>query len=206
MTSPPDRIEAMDGLRELKKRRTRAAIQEHALRLFKAQGYDATTVEQIAAAAEVSPATFFRYFKTKEDVVIQDDYDPIMAAALEKAPPDLPPLRAVRHALRDAFAEIPRAELDRILDRTKMMMSVPALRARLLENHLATVEALGPPLARRLGRPDGDRVVRAVIGAMVGAWLTVILEWVDSDGAADLPDLMDAALAALEEGLSPLSP
>jgi len=191
----------MDGLRELKKRRTRAAIQEHALRLFEAQGYDATTVEQIAAAAEVSPATFFRYFKTKEDVVIEDDYDPLLAAALEKAPADLPPLRAIRYALREAFTEITPEEMEQVLSRTKLIMSVPALRARSLENLLATIDAVAPPLAARLGRPESDRTVRVLVGAAVGAWLTVILEWLASDGATDLPTLMDSALAALDDGL-----
>ena len=63
------------GLRDRKKQKTRWSIQEHALRLFQEHGYDQTTVDQIAAAAEISPSTFFRYFKTKEDVVVQDEYD-----------------------------------------------------------------------------------------------------------------------------------
>jgi AcrR family transcriptional regulator len=75
------------GLRERKKARTRAAIREHALRLFGEQGYQRTTVEQIAAAAEVSPSTFFRYFPTKEDLVLQDDMDTRMVEAFGRQPP-----------------------------------------------------------------------------------------------------------------------
>src|SRR5689334_23855993 len=70
-----------DGLRERKKARTRAAIRRHALRLFRANGYQRTTVEQIAAAAEVSVSTFFRYFPTKEDLILQDDMDTQVAEA-----------------------------------------------------------------------------------------------------------------------------
>ena len=77
------------GLRERKKARTRAAIREHALRLFREQGYDATTVEQIAEAAEVSPSTFFRYFPTKEDVVLQDDMELLWIDALRAQPAGL---------------------------------------------------------------------------------------------------------------------
>jgi len=80
------------GLRERKKAKTRATIREHALRLFRDQGYGATTVEQIAEAAEVSPATFYRYFPTKEDVVLQDDLDVLALGELEALPPGLSPL------------------------------------------------------------------------------------------------------------------
>src|ERR1700689_5570392 len=80
------------GLRERKKARTRASLREHALRLFREQGYQATTVEQIAAAAEVSPSTFFRYFPTKEDVVLQDDMDTRMIQAFERQPAALGPV------------------------------------------------------------------------------------------------------------------
>ncbi|HSR85204.1 MAG TPA: TetR family transcriptional regulator, partial [Streptosporangiaceae bacterium] len=86
------------GLRERKKARTRASIREQALRLFREQGYDATTIEQIAAAAEVSPATFFRYFPTKEDVVLQDDFDVVTLEALQAQPLDLSPIAAFRGA------------------------------------------------------------------------------------------------------------
>src|SRR3984893_4957161 len=101
-----------DGLRERKKARTRASIREHALRLFREQGYHKTTVEQIAAAAEVSPSTFFRYFPTKEDVVLQDDMDIRMMAAFEQQPPGLGPIAAVRGAIREGLRSYNQADLD----------------------------------------------------------------------------------------------
>src|SRR6202020_3610024 len=91
------------GLRERKKARTRATIREEALRLFREQGYHATTVEQIAAAAEVSPSTFFRYFPTKEDVVLQDDMEPLLAEAIEHQPPELNVVAATQAAFRSVF-------------------------------------------------------------------------------------------------------
>ena len=71
-TSPPL------GLRERKKIKLRRSVQSEALRLFAEQGYEDTTVEQIADAADISTTTFYRYFPTKEDVVLDDDYDPIV--------------------------------------------------------------------------------------------------------------------------------
>src|SRR6202034_2482946 len=97
MTEVPSAGNPM-GLRERKKARTRAAIRQQALRLFRERGYSATTVEQIAAAAEVSPATFFRYFPTKEDVVLQDDMDLVTLEALEAQPAGLGPIAAMRSA------------------------------------------------------------------------------------------------------------
>src|SRR5579863_10577394 len=105
---------AASGLRERKKARTRASLREHALRLFREQGYQATTVEQIAAAAEVSPSTFFRYYPTKEDVVLQDDMDTRMIEALERQPAGLGPVTAVRAATREVFASYSAADLDLI--------------------------------------------------------------------------------------------
>src|SRR5215216_1134024 len=110
------------GLRERKKRKTRWAIQEHALRLFAEQGYEATTVEQIAEAAEVSPSTFFRYFKTKEDVVSEDRYDDLIIAGIEAAPADLGPLATMRHALKISMSDLKPGENEQILIRMRLVL------------------------------------------------------------------------------------
>jgi AcrR family transcriptional regulator len=188
------------GLRERKKQKTRWAIQEHALRLFAEQGYDATTVEQIAAAAEVSPSTFFRYFPSKEDVVVQDEYDPLMVAAFESAPAELAPVPALRYAVRTAFAQMGADELPKILERARLTMSVPALRARAIENMTATIDVLAEPLARRAGRDPDDFAVRTFAGACLGALLVAIFTWMDSDGTKDFLELIDEALGHLESG------
>jgi len=118
------------GLRERKKQKTRWAIQEHALRLFAQQGYDATTVEQIAEAAEISPSTFFRYFKTKEDLVVEDRYDDMMLAVIEATPPEVGPFETLRRAMVDAMGELDAAEEQQILLRMKLTFSVLQVRAR----------------------------------------------------------------------------
>ena len=86
----------MSGLRARKKAETRRSIQEHALRLFLEKGYDATTVEEIAAAAGVSHMTFFRYFPNKHAVVENDDYDPMIAELIRNRPAGEDPLTAIR--------------------------------------------------------------------------------------------------------------
>jgi AcrR family transcriptional regulator len=187
------------GLRERKKQKTRWAIQEHAVRLFAQQGYEATTVEQIAEAAEISPSTFFRYFKTKEDVVIEDRYDPLIAAAIEGAPPELGPLATMRHAFATAMADIRPAEQEQVRQRMTLILSVQALRARTQSNMLAATAAFAPPLARRLGREPDDFAVRAFTTACMAAAATAVFAWHDSGGTLDLADLTERALAALGE-------
>src|SRR6202162_644711 len=121
------------GLRERKKARTRASLREHALRLFREQTYQGTTVEQIAAAAEVSPSTFFRYFPTKEDIVLQDDMDTRMIEALERQPADLGPLSAVRAATREVFTSYTEADLNLLGETTALTLTVPEVRARAMD-------------------------------------------------------------------------
>src|SRR5882757_3838028 len=103
---PADTTAKPPGLRERKKIQTRQAIRSAAYRLFTEQGYDATPVDRIAAAADVSPSTVFRYFPTKEDIVLTDEYDDEMAQDLRNRPADEPPLLSVRAVLHEAVARI----------------------------------------------------------------------------------------------------
>jgi AcrR family transcriptional regulator len=190
------------GLRERKKQKTRWAIQEHALRLFAEKGYEATTVDQIAAAAEISPSTFFRYFKTKEDLVVEDEYDAMMEAGLRDRPPEMPALPAIRETVRLAFAQMTTADRAKLLERSRLIFSVPALRARSVENLLSTIDLIGRGVAERTGRDAKDVEVRAFAGAVVGALTGVATLWIENDGKVDLGELTDEALGILERGLS----
>jgi AcrR family transcriptional regulator len=189
------------GLRERKKQKTRWAIQEHALRLIAQQGYDATTVDQIAAAAEISPSTFFRYFPTKEDLIIQDQYDDLLADALMAAPPELSTLGAIRAAAREAFSAMPAEEEARLRERTELVYSVPALRARSFENVLGTLGRLREAIAARTGRSADELEVRALAGAVVGAMLGVVELWFADPDGRSLGELVDQVLGQLEAGL-----
>jgi AcrR family transcriptional regulator len=201
-SSPPaDRALARSGgLRERKKARTRAAIQQHALRLFAEQGYGATTVEQIAAAAEVSPSTFFRYFPTKEDVVLSDDYDPMLIGAFHAQPAGVAPLAALRAAMRTSLAQVDPQELAAVRERVILMTSVLELRAAMLANMTQTTAMLAELVATRAGRAVDDPVVRIGVGALIGAWIAVILHWADHPDR-DLAVDLDEAIAQLQDGL-----
>jgi AcrR family transcriptional regulator len=188
------------SLRERKKQKTRWSIQEHALRLFQEQGYDRTTVDQIAEAAEISPSTFFRYFKTKEDVVLEDEYDPIVVRQLVAAPKEMGLVAALRLALRQAFAEFDDVERAKATQRTDLMMAVPALRMRLVDSLIGTTDLLAAAAAERTGRSPDDFRLRAFSGACIGAVLAAMFAWIDSDRSSDFAELIDRALAELEAG------
>jgi AcrR family transcriptional regulator len=189
------------GLRERKKARTRASIREHALRLFREQGYHATTVEQIAEAAEVSPSTFFRYFPTKEDVVIQDDMDVIAIAAFERQPAELSPIAAFRAAWAEAYAGLTEEEVAALEETSAMTMAIPELRARAVDDLSRTIDVISQATARRTGRDPGDFAVRNLVGAMIGVILSATLPWAEGHHTAEIFDRVDAALAHLEAGL-----
>lgn len=195
----------MSGLRELKKTRTRASLREHALRLFREQGYTATTVEQISAAAEVSPSTFFRYFPTKEDVILQDDLDVRMIEAFERQPPELNMIAAIRAATQEAIASYTAEDVALIVETSELARTVPEVRARAIDEFARTISIIAGAIAKRAGRTADDRAVRALAGAVIGVIMAVTLPtW--TEGAKQHHSLawfeeIDEALGLLEAGL-----
>src|ERR1019366_8864649 len=140
------------GLRERKKERTREMIRAHAMRLFRTQGYEGTTVQQIIDEVEISESTFFRYFPTKGDVVLTDDFDPIIVAAFQRQPAELSPIEALRRAFREAFGELSADAIAEQSDRMHMMLAVPELRAAMLEQFAAAMRLLSTIVSERAGR------------------------------------------------------
>jgi AcrR family transcriptional regulator len=184
------------GLRERKKQKTKAAIQRAALRLFKRQGYEETTVEQIAAAAEISESTFFNYFKEKEDVVIYDEYDPQIFSALAAGSRD-EPLAVSVEKLLDTLGGVFEADHDAIYERAKLSLEVPELRAHAWEELEKARDLIGSIIAARTDHKATDFEVRVVAMAFVGAAFEASIEWVRGGGKGSMLPLLKKAIGAV---------
>lgn len=163
------------------------------MRLFLERGYDKTTVAEVAEAAEVSAMTVFRHFPAKEHLVLQDDYDPVIAERIRARPAGEPVLRKIAMSLLDGLAELPpRPRL--VLDRTRLILETPALRARLWENQYATQRLIVESL------PDEDPFeVEVAAAACLAAAATAVMRWAEQDGRRALADVMAEALGVLVE-------
>ncbi|WP_395294573.1 TetR family transcriptional regulator [Kitasatospora hibisci] len=190
------------SLRERKKLKTRQAIRREAYRLIAGQGYENTTVEQIAAAAEVSQSTFFRYFATKEDLVLTDEYDPAMVAALLARPADEPFLRSCREAIVGLIRELLQHEREELLTRIRLVNDVPALRARLHETANDPQQLFLTVLTRRAGVEEPTLQMRITAAAIGAATTETVLQWADGGGAQDFAELVDQTFALLEHGFA----
>ena len=184
--------------RQRKKTATRDRIRASALRLFREQGYDATTVEQIAAAAGVSHMTFFRYFPTKEDVALSDGYDPLIASLIAQTPAAWPLTRRIRTVLVQGLRQVYSTDRDAFLAQNMLVVSTPALRERLWADQIATQQLFLRALGDGAGHDHRPSLqARVTVAACLAAASTAILAWVENDGTPELPDLIDAAFEAL---------
>jgi AcrR family transcriptional regulator len=185
------------GLRERKKIKTRQAIRREAFRLIEEQGYGNTTVEQIAAAADVSTSTFFRYFPSKEAVLLNDELiEPIIDAFIT-APAELTPVAAYRHAVEHTFADMTDAERDEVMAGQRLLYSIPEARGLLYGEYMRCVAFIADALKVRLSQPADDFERRIMAGAIVGVLMAA------SDGTPMPDDPLSRGLTFLE-GAMPL--
>ncbi|MFF5538393.1 TetR/AcrR family transcriptional regulator [Streptomyces cinerochromogenes] len=197
--SPADRPQL--GLRERKKIKTRQAIRAATYALIGEQGYDATTIEQIADRAEVSPSTVFRYFPTKEDIVLTDEYDPLMLEELRARPAEEPWTDSVRHVMHKAIDAMMAEDPEVVRLRAHLAVQVPAVRSRMVESMSETGRLLRTALAERFGLVPDSLEVRVYAMALVGGLMEANMTWAENDFKDDLRAMMDRALDVLEHGL-----
>jgi AcrR family transcriptional regulator len=195
----------MSGLRERKKVKTRAAIHDAALRLFAERGYEATTIADIAEAAEVSRATFFSYYASKDDVVFGDA--PRAAEALEAMLAALPEgkgtLEAVREWLRTLAGWL---DDDRLPLQRRLMVEVPSVAARRHQIYARFEDIIAGALARELESELAARLVAASLMGALGTVENAAVERTEAAGEAlsaeDVDRLLDATMAFVDGGLA----
>ncbi|MEU3538484.1 TetR family transcriptional regulator [Streptomyces paromomycinus] len=190
------------GLRERKKIQTRRAIRRAAYRLFAEHGYEATSVDRIAAAADVSPSTVFRYFPTREDIVLTDEYNPLPEAELRARPADEPMAESMRHVAVEALRRLPAEEHAELVQRARLIREVPAIRGRTAENTARDSAMISAVLAERTGRSADDLEVRVISTAILAGLQEALLHWVADGQQDDLGTLIDRSMNVLGRGLT----
>lgn len=190
----------MAGLRERNRARTMAEIRQHALRLFYEQGYTATTMAQVARAAEVSESTLFRYFPSKEDLAFQDMYDDLIIGALRRQPADLSPIGAIRAAFRTGIESLPPDLLAQEERHQWLIFATPELHAGQIREMLTAAQLLDREIAARTGRDPGDFEVRNLTAAVLGVIISALMTASRNPSLRYL-DLLDEGLTHLERGL-----
>ncbi|MGP4054879.1 TetR/AcrR family transcriptional regulator [Mycobacterium sp. 4D054] len=167
------RPDSSDSLRERKKRQTRLAIRREAFRLFDKQGFANTTVDQIAEAADVSPRTFYRYFRFKEALLISDDQSAPIVAAFAAAPREMSVVGAYRHAVEEVFGNLSADEYDDAVTGQRLLYQVPEARGLIYTEYVQLIDSIAEVLDGRLGHGAEPLERRVIAGAIVGVLIAM---------------------------------
>jgi AcrR family transcriptional regulator len=200
----------LQGRRERKKQRTREALIDAAFRLFQAQGFEATTVEEIADAVDVSSRTFFRYFASKEDVVltVQEEQFHAVLTALRARPADEPVFSAMRHAAVEVARATENGQMGLDPARAQCLLdmssSSPSVLARTLEHSQRKQADLTMLIAERMGVDPAVDMRPHVVAAMGGCVFHAVADMVQYDPQPDTPlsEILDQAFAIIEGGVN----
>lgn len=177
-----------------RRERTREALRTAALALFAEHGYDATTTAQIAARAGVSEMTLFRHFATKDSLVLDDPYDPAIAAAIRSRPTAEPPLRATIKGIGAAWRAITPAEAEVLRTRLRILAEAQTVRG-LPSSTARTESAIADAL---VARGAAELEAKVVAAAVLAGLITALLAWATTNG--DLATMINGALRALDGG------
>lgn len=189
------------GLRERKRTAAMYRIQSVALDLFEERGFDAVTVEQIAEASDVSPSSVYRYFGTKEQIVLWDEFDPEMDAMLGAALTDEVPLAGLRRIMMGIVGAMTPEDERRLVRRLRLALTSAALEEATIATTYSMSEGVGRALAEHLGRPVADLEVQVFSHSLIGGFLGMFHHWQGTDYAAPLAEVMERTFAIFEEGL-----
>ncbi len=171
------------NLKQRRMARTKAEIQRCALKLFRKQGFEGTTVSQIAEAAEVSSMTVFRYFATKEDIALWDDFDQALVTQIRRAPRNEDVITLIATVLLTNLKETGEEARMAMLARLELAANTPALRARGLDNLYQSQQMVASTLGSTNRK---DRLRNSVaIGACLGAVSTALFQWAMGQGKDD---------------------
>lgn len=189
------------GLRERKKTAAMQAVQDAALDLSDRHGYDNVTIEEIAAVAAVSPSSVYRYFGTKEQILLWDPYDPDLVRRFTLELREHPPARALQRAVAGAMADVFDRDEERVRRRLHYILTEPALAAAGAGQVADTGRWAAAVLARHAGRSPDDLEVAVVADALVAALAAALRHWHAGAYTTPLADEFARALAVLERGL-----
>ena len=192
-----------DSLRERKKEQTRLALKEAAVRLFVEKGYTATSIEDIASAADVSRRTFFRYFGSKEGVIFAeaDQTGAAVVAGLLAEPPEKSALVAYRDVIVRFIEAFPGAQED-ILAQQRVIRGSLDLRSKAAELARQWRGRIADAFAQRESRTEANDADRVLAGAALGVVQSAMEDWVAADGKDDLKDRITRSFDVLIKGAS----
>jgi len=188
-------------LRERKRLAAMRRIQSVALDLFEARGFDAITVDEIADAAEVSSSSVYRWFGTKEQIVIWDEYDPTALVAIEAELATAPPLEAVRKVVQATVMAAFASDRERIERRMRIAFENPSVEAASTLQTFQMASMIAQVLAERLGRGADDLHIQVFSHAFAGGIFGALRHWYDTDFVTPINEVFDAPLALLDQGI-----
>jgi AcrR family transcriptional regulator len=187
-------------LRERKRLAAMHRIQTVALELFEAEGFDAVTVEHIADVAEVSPSSIYRWFGTKESIVIWDEFDPQTVAAIDAAMTTAAgPLDALRQVVKAILAAL-EGDQDRVRRRTELAFANPTVEAASIRETYEMANLIAAVLRAHVGEDIDDLDLQVFAHAFVGALLGGLRHWHDSGYTTSLDRVIETPLRILERG------